>query len=256
MAAHWQWPSPLTRTLTSVSRHAPQANRKVAQNLVPRRNIKVMADAMTVITCADATGMAGIVAARTETCGTARTVSAEIQSMKVSTNGCASIMATSTHAHLDIRLASRPAGKADKNYKEFPNKYCKGQNDLFQSKLGVMSSAAECKKKCTENPKCVSAEWYGSNPTQCDTSSTCTEKKLVSAPKAYGVISFVKQTKSGNGTDPPLSQPPDAANLTRECKSHSLQLAEKCPSQQFKSFGEFVVHSLSSPPTFLPACLP
>ena len=120
-------------------------------------------------------------------------------------------MATSTHAHLDVRLASLPAGTGDggKTYKAVPNKWCKGQNDLFESKLGAMKSAAECQKKCSENPKCVSAEWYGSHPTQCDTSSTCTTKNMVDAPKVYGVIFFVKQmasvTTAGHGTDPPLT---------------------------------------------------
>merc|ERR1719174_3397671 len=69
-------------TLAARNYSAKNANRKVAHDLVPRRNIKVMADAMIVITFADATGMVAIVAARKETCGTARTVSAEIQSME------------------------------------------------------------------------------------------------------------------------------------------------------------------------------
>merc|ERR1712032_1040454 len=38
------------------------------------------------------------------------------------------------------------------------------------------------------------------NPTQCDTSSTCTSKNMINAPKNYGVVMFLKQAKSGSGS--------------------------------------------------------
>ena len=105
---------------------------------------------------------------------------------------------------------------AGQTYQAISHKFCKGQNDLFESKLGVLKSADECKKKCTDNPKCVSAEWYGSDPTQCDTSSTCTTKNMEDAPKNYGVVFFVKQKTSVNtaGRGTPNPSPNLNLNLT------------------------------------------
>ena len=85
------------------------------------------------------------------------------------------------------------------SYEAMNDKWCKGQNDLFESKLGVFKSADECKKKCSDNPKCVSAEWFASDPTQCDTSSTCTTKNMEDAPKNFGVVLFVKQAATNTG---------------------------------------------------------
>ena len=53
--------------------------KRVAQAVVSPRNGLVMAIAMIKITCADATGMAGIVVARKTTFSTAHTVSVETQ---------------------------------------------------------------------------------------------------------------------------------------------------------------------------------
>ena len=76
----------------------------------------------------------------------------------------------------------------------------------------MFKSADECKKTCSDNQKCVSAECYGDNPTQCDRSSTCTTKDMLDAPKDFDVILFMKQragvTTAGHGTDPPLSHNP------------------------------------------------
>ena len=119
-------------------------------------------------------------------------------------------------SHYTFRLCDHIVGQT---YQAISDKWCFKQNDLFESRLGIFTSADECKKKCTDNPKCVSAEWYGDDPTQCDTSSTCTTKNMEDAPKDYGVILFVKRktivTTAGHGTDPPLTQSPDATNLTR-----------------------------------------
>merc|ERR1719247_2534166 len=89
--------------------------------------------------------------------------------------------------------ATKPHPSVGASYTSMPNKFCPGRNELFESKLGVFKSADECKKKCTDDPKCVSAEWFGDNPTQCDTSSTCTSDKVVDAPRSYGVVIYVKQ---------------------------------------------------------------
>ena len=63
------------------------------------------------------------------------------------------------------------------SYRSVKDKYCKSQNDIYESPLDGSSpikSAEGCMNKCTADPKCVSAEWYAASPLQCDLSSTCT----------------------------------------------------------------------------------
>merc|ERR1719247_1396047 len=89
--------------------------------------------------------------------------------------------------------ATKPHPSVGASYTSMPNKFCPGRNELFESKLGVFKSADECKKKCTDDPKCVSAEWFGDDPTQCDTSSSCTSDRVVDAPRDYDMVIFVEQ---------------------------------------------------------------
>jgi len=72
----------------SVAQHRTQNTKgiAVAQALVLHRNGLVMVIVMIKTTCADATGMAEIVAAKIETFSTAHTARAEIQSIKVRTS--------------------------------------------------------------------------------------------------------------------------------------------------------------------------
>merc|ERR1711939_905480 len=58
-------------------------------------------------------------------------------------------------------------------YKMTKQKYCKNQNEIFESKDNEIKTAGDCLNMCTENKRCISAEWYEDNPTKCDLSSSC-----------------------------------------------------------------------------------
>merc|ERR1711939_1176190 len=77
-------------------------------------------------------------------------------------------------------------------YTSATNKYCSYQNDVYQSRKNEFKTAEECLQKCTADPKCVSAEWYGSSPTECDLSSTCTMDDVKDAPPSYGIVFYAK----------------------------------------------------------------
>ena len=125
-----------------------------------------------------------------------------------------------------IKLLCFMLSKVGEQYTSTSGKYCVAENDLCESPMNSIWTAEECKQKCTANPKCLSAEWYGSTPTQCDLSSTCNAEKAIAAPYSYGVVLFVKQAK------PVFTSIPDkycvVQNDIYESPMNSIRTAEEC----------------------------
>ena len=97
-------------------------------------------------------------------------------------------------------------------------KRCPHRSHYFAGKPNQFKNAKECVKKCTADPKCVSAEWYRVNPHMCYLSSVCTLDNALPAGRVHReqVFLFVKQDfkKPANFTKPQMPAGATAAKLS------------------------------------------
>ena len=86
-------------------------------------------------------------------------------------------------------------------------KRCAHRSHYFAGKPNQFKNAKDCVKKCSFDPKCVSAEWYRVRPNMCYLSSVCTLDNALPAGRVHReqVFLFVKDknfTKPQNVTMP------------------------------------------------------
>ena len=117
------------------------------------------------------------------------------------------------HYH-DLELIEQPP--ASHSFVALPDKYCPRQNDLKRYKEGPASENPQaCQSMCSKNPgncskrssprqfattrlialaatDCLSAEYYASEPLECQLSSTCDASAAISAQTDWRVTLFVK----------------------------------------------------------------
>ena len=77
------------------------------------------------------------------------------------------------------------------NFTRMPNKYCTNSRDRYHPSTNVTTAEA-CSLACRQDPQCVSAEFYSSDPKECSMSRLCSLEDVQAATEDSYVTLFLK----------------------------------------------------------------